>query len=67
MSMKIIITEEEIKNNSNNDALGELVRKKYWNQLKELSHIKDDDDVRLLVGENGFVLSFITNSNDNEE
>ena len=37
--MKIIITEEEIKNNSNNDALGELVRKKYWNQLKELSHI----------------------------
>jgi hypothetical protein len=65
--MKIIITEEEIKNNSNNDALGELVRKKYWNQLKELSHIKDDDDVRLLVGENGFVLSFITNSNDNEE
>ena len=44
MSMKIIITEEEIKNNSNNDALGELVRKKYWDQLKDVSRIKNDDE-----------------------
>ena len=55
MSMKIIITEEEIKNNSNNDALGELVRKKYWDQLKDISHIKNDDEtIHFEVDEDGF-------------
>lgn len=60
MSMKIIITEEEIKNNSNNDALGELVRKKYWNQLKDISRIKNDDEgIHFEIDEDGFVVSII--------
>lgn len=58
--MKIIITEEEIKNNSNNDALGELVRKKYWNQLKDISRIKNDDEgIHFEIDEDGFVVSII--------
>ena len=67
MSMKIIITEEEIKNNSNNDALGELVMKKYWNQLKDTSRIKNDDEtIHFEVDEDGFVVSIIK-SDDIEE
>ena len=65
--MKIIITEEEIKNNSNNDALGELVMKKYWDQLKDISHIKNDDEtIHFEVDKNGFVVSIIK-SDDIEE
>ena len=67
MSMKIIITEEEIKNNSNNDVLGELVRKKYWDQLKDISRIKNNDEtIHFEVDEDGFVVSIIK-SDDIEE
>ena len=60
MYIKIIITEEEIKNNSNNDALGELVRKKYWDQLKDISRIKNNDEtIHFEVDEDGFVVSII--------
>ena len=65
--MKIIITEEEIKNNSNNDGLGELVRKKYWDQLKDVSRIKNDDEtIHFKVDKDGFVVSIIK-SDDIEE
>jgi len=58
--MKIIITEEEIKDNSNNSALGELVRSKYWTQLKGQGSIENkDDELYLKVNEDGRVVSII--------
>jgi len=52
--MKIQITEQEIMQTPNNFILGELVRKKMWEQ-KELRKSNLDEHVILEIGEDGVV------------
>jgi len=52
--MKIQITEQEIMQTPNNFILGELVRKKMWEQ-KELRKSNSDEHVILEIGEDGVV------------
>ncbi len=52
--MKIQITEQEIMQTPNDFILGELVRKKMWEQ-KELHKSNSDEHVVLEIGEDGVV------------
>jgi hypothetical protein len=61
--MNIIITKEEIFNNSNDAELGRLVRNKYWqeerNQRGWVQHQSDDEHVELIIGDDGLVKSIV--------
>jgi len=50
MSIEITITEKEILENSNDFALGSLVREKYWETKQEMETIMDSHDVCVLCG-----------------
>ena len=42
MEIKLYITEEEIKSNNNDNDLGRLIRKKFWDlKLKEHSSVNE--------------------------
>lgn len=44
MSIKITITEKEIADNPNNFELGQLVRTKYFELIKELENLTRKDE-----------------------
>ena len=58
MSIKVMITEEEILSTPNDSELGELVRNKFWQAKRDQEGPKfDDEHFGISIDENGLVTS----------
>ena len=58
MSIKVMITEEEILSTPNDSELGELVRNKFWQVKRDQEGPQyDDEHFGLTIGEDGLVTS----------
>jgi hypothetical protein len=58
MSIKVMITEEEILSTPNDSELGELVRNKFWQDKRDQQGPQfDDEHFGISIDENGLVKS----------
>jgi hypothetical protein len=58
MSIKVMITEEEILSTPNDSELGELVRNKFWQDKRDQQGPQfDDEHFGISIDENGLVTS----------